>query len=352
MLALGGCSRKPDAGADEKVQPVVAATTAVVTEQPFVETVSAIGTVQAQAGHSAVLSAPAPARVAGVLVTTGQVVTRGEPLVEFDRAPFAAAAESADAAMRAAQLARDRAQRLVDLGVSPRKDLEQAESELAKAKSDAVAAHRLLDLATIRAPIAGVVTRMDATMGASADPSQPLVEIADPAAVDALLSMQPGEAARSHPGSSVSLFAGEHATVDTLASGTVSDVGGIVDSAARTVEVRVRVEHARRPLRIGETLVGQVVVAVRPHAITVPLNALVPEGDGFKVFIVDSGGIAHARPVVVGGRTAQVAEIVRGLVAGERVVTTGAFGVDDSSRIVPPRDRGAASSPPDSAAKP
>lgn len=358
MLAVGGvtllgsCSKKADAGADETVQPVVAAATVPASSEPFTETVTAIGAVQPRAGHSALLSAPAPARIANVLVTTGQKVVKGEALVEFERAPFAVAAQSADAALHAAQLARDRAQRLVDLGVSARKDLEQAEAELARTTSDAAAAHRLLDLATMRAPIAGVVTRMDATIGAAADPGQPLVEIADPDAVDVLLAMQPGDAGRIRTGSAVTLYPGEHANGDSLASGAVVDLGGIVDSAQRTVAVRVRVDHARRPLRIGETLVGQVVVAIRQHAVTVPLDALVPEGDGFKVFVVDSGHIAHGRPIVVGGRTDRVAEIIKGLAAGEVVVTTGAFGVDDSARIVAPRTGGAAPLPRDSAARP
>jgi RND family efflux transporter MFP subunit len=351
-VCLSSCSKKSDS-ADEKVQPVVAAGTAIVTEQPFTETLSAIGTVQARAGHSALLSAPALARIANVLVTTGQTVARNQALVELDRAPFLAAAQSAEAALTAAQLARDRAQRLVDLGVSARKDLEQADAELAKAKADVVAARRLVELAVMRSPINGVVTRMTATMGASADPTQPLVEVADPSSVDVLLSMQPGDAGRIRTGSATALYPGEHATGEPLATGSVVDVGGIVDSAARTVAVRVRADHARRPLRIGETLVGKVVIAVRQHAITVPLESLVPEGDGFKVFVVDSASVAHARPITIGGRTDTIAEVLKGLSAGERVVTLGAFGVEDSSKITAPVKPVQGAPPgPDSAAKP
>ena len=58
-----------------------------------------------------------------------------------------------------------------------------------------------------------------------------------------------------------------------------------------------------------------------------------PEGEGFRVFVVDSGGTAHARPVVVGARSETRAEILQGLGAGERVVTTGAYGVTDSAKI-------------------
>jgi multidrug efflux pump subunit AcrA (membrane-fusion protein) len=66
----------------------------------------------------------------------------------------------------------------------------------------------------------------------------------------------------------------------------------------------------------------------------VPLEALVPADEGFKVFVVDTGGIAHARPVTLGARADKLAWIKEGLEAGERVVTRGAFGVDDSVKVV------------------
>jgi multidrug efflux pump subunit AcrA (membrane-fusion protein) len=94
------------------------------------------------------------------------------------------------------------------------------------------------------------------------------------------------------------------------------------------------VPAARRTLRVGETVYGRITVAARPNALTVPTEALVPEGDGFKVFVVDASGVAHARPVTVGGRTDRIAEITSGLAAGERVVTYGAYGVDDSAKVV------------------
>jgi len=78
---------------------------------------------------------------------------------------------------------------------------------------------------------------------------------------------------------------------------------------------------------------GSIVTAVEPHAVTVPISAIVPAGDGFQVFVVDSGGLVHARGVTVGGRTEAVAEIVSGLRAGETVVAAGAYGVADGSRI-------------------
>jgi hypothetical protein len=86
-------------------------------------------------------------------------------------------------------------------------------------------------------------------------------------------------------------------------------------------------------LRIGETIFGQISMGIKPRAIMVPVAALVPVGDGFQVFVVNAESIALARKVTVGRRTETVAEITSGLAGGERVVTEGAYGVEDSVKV-------------------
>src|SRR5205085_10831657 len=196
-------------------------------------------------------------------------------------------------------------------------------------------ARRAEQLSVVRAPLGGVVTRMSAVLGATADVAQPLVEVADPAALDILLSVTPNDAGRMRLGSKVSLSAGQNATGESLGIGSVVDIGGTVDTASRSVNVRVQAPTTRRPLRISETVYGQIAVAVHPNAITVPLEALVPEGEDFKVFVVDAAGTAHERKVSVGGRTDKVAEITQGLTGDERVVTYGAYGISASAKVAP-----------------
>jgi len=97
--------------------------------------------------------------------------------------------------------------------------------------------------------------------------------------------------------------------------------------------VLARIGRPARPLRIGGSVFGRIVTAVHAGAVTVPVAALVPSGDGFQVFVVDSGRIAHARAVTVGARSESLAEILTGLTAGETVVTTGAYGIEDGTKI-------------------
>ena len=351
-LGLSACKHGEAAGDTEKSTPaVVGVQTAPVIKGPFTETLGAIGTVAPRPGHVAALSAPQAARISQVYVTAGQHVTAGETLVELDQTPFRAATQAAEATLVAAEKANDRQQRLATEGIVPRKDADQAAADVAKARADAANARRAEQLSVVKAPLGGVVTRMTAVLGATADVAQPLVEVADPASLDILLSVTPNDAGRIRRGAKVTLTAGQNATGDALGVGSVADVGGTVDTSSRSVNVRVQAPTTRRPLRIAETIFGQIAVAVHPNAIMVPIESLVPDGEDFKVFVVDQAGTAHERKVSVGGRSDKVAEITQGLSGDERVVTYGAYGVSDSARVIPAK-QSAAPAAQDSEKKP
>jgi RND family efflux transporter MFP subunit len=260
-------------------------------------------------------------------------VAAGDTLVVFEQAPFDAAAHAADVALAAAQHAADRANRLVAAGILPKKDADQAELDLASAQTADVTARRNADLAALRSPLAGVVTRVNAVMGASADPSQPVVAVADPNALDLVLGLSIDAAGRIHAGDSLLALAGEQGTGDTLGPGRIQDVGVAVDSVTRTVTARGHLTRTSRGLRIGETVFARIAVKTTPSAILVPEVSLVPTGEGYRVFVVDTAGIAHARDVTIGGRADGMAEITGGLAAGEVVVAAGAYGVTDSARV-------------------
>jgi membrane fusion protein (multidrug efflux system) len=330
LFFVAGC-RQSDTAADPAA--VVQVKTAVATIQPFEDQVGSIGTVAVHSGHLASLSAPAPARITAVYVSVGQKVSRGTPLIAFEQTPFISAAQSADAALVAAERAYDRARRLADAGIVPRKDAEAAATELAQARAAATTARRMAQLAIVRAPISGVVTQLNASIGASADVNQPLVEVADLNALDIVFNVAPADAAHIGPGAAVTLSAGETATGEALGVGRIISVGATVDSSTRSVEVRAQAPPSARTLRIGETIFGQINMGTKPRAIVVPIAALVPVGDGFQVFVVTGANIALARKVTVGRRTDTVAEITSGLVGGERVVTEGAYGVEDSVKV-------------------
>jgi RND family efflux transporter MFP subunit len=341
VLLVAACTATEE-HTDEKKQAVVAANTIVVGIEPFTRTVSAIGTVVARPGAFAALSAPSAARVAKIYATPGQRVAQGGVLVEFEQQPFVTATNAAEAALAAAEKSYERAQRLVSEGIAPRKDAEQAAAEVSKARAEAILAQRAQQLSVIRSPINGVVTSLRAVLGAAADPAQVMVEVADPRAFDVTLSLSASEAGSVLPGAKVRLSAGERSGGESLGEGHVASIAATVDTVSRAVSVRVAMTTPRRPLRLGESVFGVIAIGTR-KAVVIPIAALLPgeEIGAYKVFVVDAKGTALPRDVKIGGRDEARVEILEGLTAGEKVVTQGAFAVEDSAKVskeVPAKD--------------
>jgi cobalt-zinc-cadmium efflux system membrane fusion protein len=67
------------------------------------------------------------------------------------------------------------------------------------------------------------------------------------------------------------------------------------------------------------------------QAPAVPKNAIIYEGDQARVWVVQPTGNFALRDVAVGRSHDGYTEIVHGLAAGERIVTTGALFIDQAS---------------------
>jgi membrane fusion protein (multidrug efflux system) len=334
-LLSSACGGKKEEKAEAK--PVVAANTVTAGVESFTRTISAIGTVVARPDRYAALSAPSATRIAKVHVAVGQRIAAGAPLVEFEQGPFVAAAAGTEAALSAAQKAYDRALRLANEGIVPRKDAEQAAADLAKARADAVAAERALQLSVLRSPVSGTITKLTAVLGQPADAGQVLVEIVDPSGLDAVLSLGPTDASQVLPGASVRLIAGEKPDGEDLGAGRVASVAANVDSATRAVSIRVVLPSPKRSLRLGESVYGEIATSTR-RSVVIPVEALLPgeEVGTYKVFVVDAKGTATEREVKIGGRNAEKVEIEEGLKGGEKIVSQGAFSVEDSAKVSKP----------------
>ena len=340
--------RRPAADSDEGAPAVVTAQTGVARVGPFEVTIAALGTVQPRPGSFAQIAAPAASRVARIMVATGDRVRAGQPLVQLDESVWILQAQQARVALDAAQQGFDRAQRLFDEGISPRKDVESAAADLAKARAEVEAARRTQALGTLRSPISGIVTEMNASLSQPVDVNQPLVEVVNPAGLEVLFHLSPTDASRLAPGRAVEVTAATERSAPAgagagasdaatgrllLGRGTITGISAAVDSATGSVAVRATVTSPVVPLKAGQTVAGHLVVATHARAVIVPASALVPAGDSVQVFVVDRNGTAHATPVAVGARNELEAEVLSGLKGGETIVTGGAYGVTDSARI-------------------
>jgi Cu(I)/Ag(I) efflux system membrane fusion protein len=105
-----------------------------------------------------------------------------------------------------------------------------------------------------------------------------------------------------------------------------------LDEAQRRIHVRLVVPNEDNSLRPGlfAEVSGNVPLG---EQLTVSTGAVVPTGDKFIVFVDHGGGKLEPRPIEIGIHSGDYYEVVSGLNAGDRVVSSANFLIDAESRI-------------------
>jgi RND family efflux transporter MFP subunit len=119
--------------------------------------------------------------------------------------------------------------------------------------------------------------------------------------------------------------------------GRVAALAPDVDSLTNAGEAVIRVANPGGRLHPGATAAARIRLGVRRDVLVAPDSALVLAGDSSVVFVVGPDSVAHQRAVVRGATDGGRTEVTGDVHPGDRVVTTGAFGLQDGMHVVPGR---------------
>jgi membrane fusion protein, heavy metal efflux system len=311
--------------------------TVQVQKRRFGRTLEVVGQLDFNQNRLVQLSARGDALVQEVKVDVGDEVKAGQSLVVLTSAAVGegqAQLSAASARVSAARAAVERERGLVAKGISPKKDLEDAEADLAAAQGELEAARSSLGAAgatssgsggryVLAAPFAGTVVARNATAGRSASPGEVLIQVADLSTMWAQLEVPEADAGLVRPGLPVGLIlegmGGKHLEA------TITRVAPSVDPQTRTMRARVELPNPEKNLKAGVFLKAKVQVAPDHDALLVPRDAIQQAEGKTLVFVKQETGLYRPVPVEVGASTSDAVEVVKGLSPGAEVVTTGAF---------------------------
>lgn len=96
-----------------------------------------------------------------------------------------------------------------------------------------------------------------------------------------------------------------------------------IDAATRTLKLRAESPNKERKYLPGMFVRIRFVLEVTEDALMVPSEAVIPELQGYKVFVVSADNKAEERSVEIGTRTDSHVQIISGLEVGDLVLTTG-----------------------------
>ncbi len=344
LCGLLGCSRP--VASPPAADPVVTAT--LVERGPVSDLLLLSGTLEPPPGKSARLGVIVPGRLVELSVAEGDGVRRGQVLARLEPTPFRDARAQAEASLQQAEAlalnARQHLSRAADLwdaGAGPRKDVEDAEAQLAAAlaavKTSAAGVSLAVNQTTrgeVVAPMDGVVSHLYAAVGEPMDGSgKPILEVARVDVLELQGGVSPARAGQVVPGQAAEVAA---AGAARTAAGVVRAVSPAVDSASGLVRVRVEVPNPGGRLKVGVAAEARVVLRRIPDAVRVPLAALIPAGPGSleaSVNVLTADGHIRRQAVQVGVKDALYAEVLAGLTAGDRVVLGGSYSLPDGTAV-------------------
>jgi RND family efflux transporter MFP subunit len=117
--------------------------------------------------------------------------------------------------------------------------------------------------------------------------------------------------------------------------GKVTLVSPALDPGSTTIEVWVEAKKPNPALRPGITVQVAMTAKTVKDAVVVPAAAVYknPEGNGNYVLVAGTDDKAHQKPVQVGIRNGEDAQIASGINPGDPVITSGGYAVPDGTKI-------------------
>lgn len=316
----------------EEEKPVASVLTAQIRQGRIQEKIVAFGPVTAQQSDVAVLSVPFESRIGRVFVTPGQQIGFGANVCEIMPSPATELdLKMAQAALAAAKKDLAQTQQRFNDKLATNQELlaSQQAVDAAQLKADALSHGGASGPTTLKAPAAGIVSKVDVQEGQIVPAGGPLVEIAGGNRIVARLGVEPTDAQTIHPGDKVSL------TQVNLESG--EPVDGKVDLVTQRVSPDTRLVDVfvSLPKESGLLLEGFVrgEFTTASEGLIVPRSAVLPDDEGLVLFTVEDGkAVKHA--VKIGLRNDQDAQVSGDrLKAGDTVVVVGNLELEDGMAV-------------------
>ena len=351
-LVLAACSKAKSAGpGGGGGMPPMPVEVAVAIRDTVVDAIAATG--QIEAVQSVQLRPEVDGRIVDILVREGQAVAAGTPLFKVDDAELKAQVAQAEAERQMARQALERTKQLIAQNASSTSDLEQAQAKSQGADANYDLLKTRLDRTVVRAPFAGVVGRRLVSIGTFVSNQTPLTSLQSVNPQHASFQVPERYADQLRRGQLVSFQVA--ALPGKNFSGEVVFVDPVVELPGRTILIKARVPNPEHQLQAGMFIEARLATDIRPSAVIIPEDAILPMQGSTFVWVVKDGK-ADRRQVSLGVRTAGWVEILGGGIdGGDQVVVGGAERLFPNAPVMPQvveRRRGAPGGAESTAAAP
>ncbi len=251
-------------------------------------------------------------------------VTAGQPLAELYVPEWLAAQEELLALKASVQPG---SAQLVDAARQRLRLLGMPDAEIARIERDRKPSARV----TVTAPQAGIVWEIGARDGMAVMPGTTLFKLAGTGTVWVNAEVPEAQAAWVHVGAPVEARA--TAYPDRAFRGNVNAMLPEVNAQTRTVRARIVIANPGGALKPGMYATVKFGGAGGRPLVIVPVEAVIQTGKRSVVIVESEPGTFTPVEVEVGRESGDLAEIRKGLAAGQRVVVSSQFLIDSEANL-------------------
>ena len=241
--------------------------------------------------------------------------------------------DTAQAALVQAQAAYDTAAKHRESmkAVTRESALKSAQGQLSSAEGKLKGADAQVSYSEIHSPINGVVTDRPLFAGETAAAGAPLLTVMD---TSSLL-------AKSHVAQSVvqQMKVGDATQIqvpgitDPVAA-KVSLISPALDPGSTTVEVWLKIDNKAGKLKVGTPVKALITGRTVAQTLKIPNSAVLTAQDGSKsVMVIGSDSAAQRKGVTLGIADGDDVQVINGLSASDMVITGGAYGLDEKTKV-------------------
>jgi membrane fusion protein (multidrug efflux system) len=320
---------------EASVAPVARVQTVQLKSQPIAQTIEAFGIVEPASSFEHTTPATYESIVVAIHTSVGTRVAAGDVVMDIAPSPDGRLQlASARTALKLAEQGLASARERYDLKLVNNQDLlaaRQAEMD-AREKLASYESRGMAGDGKLRAPAAGVVSKLDLLAGSIVAPGAPLFSVASGGKLEAHLSVENDPASHLAGTEKVTLLSAQQATPVAIAS-SIRVVGRALNPTTGAADVRVSIPPAA-PLLLGEHVRASIEVLKKDTALVVPRSSVLPDEDEKQVLYTVKDGKAVKHAVEVGITSGDLVEVSSpDLKPGDTVVTLGNYELTDGMSI-------------------
>jgi membrane fusion protein, multidrug efflux system len=325
-------------------------TTATATTGPIGIYINALGTVTSV--YTATITTRVDGQIVSVNYVEGQMVHKGDLLVQIDPRPYQAALTQAegtlahdDALLGEARIDLDRYQLAFNRNAIAKQQLDdqiqivkQYEGSVKNDQGTVASATTNLDYATIKAPIDGRVglRLVDPGNIVTAASGTPLVVITQLQPITVIFSVAedylPQIQKQLRQGNKMSVDAFDRNQQIKLASGKLLTLDNQIDTTTGTVKLKAIFENSDISLFPNQFVNARLLVDTQQNATLVPAAAIQRNAQGAFVYVVKSNQTAAIQSVTIGTTDGGNAA-VQGVKSGDVIAITGFDKLQDGVKV-------------------